>query len=38
MNESSFDEMVAYEFSNISDTPVDNVSYVTTLDCKHCND
>ncbi len=34
----NFDEMVAYEFSNLSKQTEEQVSNVTVLDCKHCND
>lgn len=38
MNNYDFKEMVAYEFSSLSKTNPKELSRVTVLDCKHCND
>ncbi|MDR3186070.1 MAG: hypothetical protein LBU04_04615 [Christensenellaceae bacterium] len=38
MESEKFNEMIAYEFSNLTTQEGESVSQVTILDCKHCND
>lgn len=38
MDTIDFSKMIAYEFSDIIIPHSEEVSHVTVLDCKHCND
>lgn len=38
MKQISFNSMIAYEFSSLTQRNPEVLSKVTVLDCKHCND
>lgn len=38
MKKIDFNNMMAFEFSDIMMKQTEAVSHVTVLDCKHCND